>query len=159
MAPLLTDKFGRAAQRHVLADGRDRRRDRFVDGHAAGFRRLDLLDIGAGRQRDIGDEFHQALEMVVARDEIGFRIDLDHDALGAGDRDPDQAFGRDAAGFLGGLGEAFLAQPIDRRFHVALGLVERGLAIHHARAGLFAQFLDHRSGDFSHCRISGCRRR
>ena len=82
--------------------------------------------------------------MIVARDEVGFRIDLDHDALGAGDRDPDQAFGGDAAGFFGGLGKAFLAQPIDRRFHVALGFIERSLAIHHARAGLFAQFLDHR---------------
>jgi hypothetical protein len=150
MAPLLTDNP--VARRHILADGRDRRRDRFFDGHAARFRRLDFFDIGACGQRDIRDQLHQALEMVVARDEVGFRIDLDRDALGAGHLDADQAFGRDTAGLLRCFRKAFLAQPIDRGFHVALGLVERGLAIHHARAGLFAQFLDHRSGDFSHCR-------
>ena len=62
----------------------------------------------------------------------------------------DQAFGRDAAGFLGGLRQALLAQPILRRLHVAVGLGERALAIHHAGAGQLAQFLDHLGGDICH---------
>ena len=123
----------------------------FGDGRAAGLGRLDLLDVGADVERDIGDHLHQALEQVVARDEVGLGIDLDDDALGAGDGDADQAFGGDAVGFLRGLGQALLAQPVDRGLDVALGFAERGLAIHHARAGLFAQVLDHLCSDLSHC--------
>ena len=93
---------------------------------------------------------HQALEQIVARDEVGLGIDLDHDALGALDGGADQAFGGDAAGLLGGLGQALLAQPVDGGFHVAVGLAERRLAIHHARAGLVAQLLDHLCGDVGH---------
>ena len=62
-------------------------------------------------------------------------------------RNADQAFGGDAAGLLGGLGQALLAQPVDRGLHVAVGLAERRLAIHHARAGLLAQLLDHLCSD------------
>ena len=105
------------------------------------------LDVGTDIERHLGHHLDQPLEQVVAGDEIGFRIDLDQHALGARDLDGDQALGRDAAGLLGGLGEALLAQPIDGRLHVALGLAERGLAIHHARSGHLAQLLDHRSGD------------
>ena len=65
-------------------------------------------------------------------------------------RDADQAFGGDAAGLLGGLRQALLAQPVDRRLHVAVGLAERGLAIHHARAGRVAQLFDHLCGDVCH---------
>ena len=61
--------------------------------------------------------------------------------------DADEALGGDAAALLGGLGEALLAQPVDRRLDVALGLVQRVLAVHHARAGLFAQILDQCGGD------------
>ena len=73
-------------------------------------------------ERDLRDHLDQALELIVARDEVGLRIDLDHDALGAADDDADQAFGGDAAGLLGGLGQALLAQPVDRGLHVAVGL-------------------------------------
>ena len=118
---------------------------------AAGLGRLDLLDVGADVERHVGDHLDQALEQIVARDEVGLGIDLDHDALGALDRDADQAFGGDAAGLLGGLGQALLAQPIDRGLHVAGGLAERRLAIHHARAGHLAQVLDHLCSDLSHC--------
>ena len=86
-------------------------------GHrdAAGLGRLDLLDVGAGGERDVGDHLHQALEQIVAGDEVGFRIDLDHDALGALHLHADQAFGGDAAGLLGGLRQTLLAQPVLRR--------------------------------------------
>src|SRR5205807_490830 len=63
-------------------------------------------------------------------------------------------FGRDPPGFLRGLRETLLAQPVDRGFHVAARLTERGLAVHHARAGLLAQILHHRGGDICHLRNS-----
>ena len=56
-------------------------------GDAADLGGLDLLDVGADVERDVGDHLHQALEQIVAGDEIGLRIDLDHDALGALERD------------------------------------------------------------------------
>ena len=68
--------------------------------------------------------------------------------------DADQPFGGDAAGFLRGLGQTLLAQPILRRRHVAVGLGERGLAIHHAGAGRLAQFLDHLCADICHRTLS-----
>ena len=74
-------QHGGAAQRHVLADRGDRGRDRVRDRHRAGLRGLDRLDVGAGRERDVGDHLHQSLEMIVARDEVGLGIDLDHRAL------------------------------------------------------------------------------
>ena len=64
----------------------------------------------------------------------------------------DQAFGRDAAGLLGGFRQALLAQPVLRRLHLAIALGERGLAIHHAGAGRLAQFLDHLGRDIRHRR-------
>ena len=66
------------------------------------------------------------------------------------DGDADQAFGGGAAGLLGGGGEALGAQPVDRGFHVAVGLGERLLAVHHAGAGALAQFLHSRGRDLSH---------
>ena len=67
--------------------------------------------------------------------------------------DADQALGGDAAGLLGGLRQALLAQPVDGLLDVALGLGQRGLAVHHAGAGLVAQLLHHGCGDGGH----GCK--
>ena len=103
----------------------------------------------------LGGGLHEILELVVARDEVGFGIHFHQRAGIAADSDADQAFRRDAAGLLRGLGQALLAQPVDGGFHVAVGLVERGLAVHHARAGLVAQVLHHRCGDFVISVISG----
>jgi hypothetical protein len=55
--------------------------------------------------------------------------------------DADQAFGSGAASLLVGLGDALLAQPINGGIHVAIGLSQRGLAVHHAGAAQFAEFL------------------
>ncbi len=105
--------------------------------------RQQLFQIAAFLQRQIGGGFHEALELVVAGDEVGFGIDFHQRARALADGDADKAFGGHAAGLLGGLGDAFLAQPIDGGFHVAAGLVQRLLAVHHARAGLVAQVLHH----------------
>ncbi len=138
MTPLRHRQRSGAAQRHVLADLGDGVGDRFGDRNAAGLGGINDGDIGADRQRHVGDHLHEALEQIVAGDEIGFRVELDHDAFGAGYLDADQAFGGDAAGLLGGLGQALLAQPVLRRGHLAIGFGERGLAIHHAGAGRLA---------------------
>ena len=61
--------------------------------------------------------------------------------------DADQAFGRDAAGLLGRLGETLGAEPVDGCFHVAAGFGQRILAVHHAHAGLLAELLHHSSGN------------
>src|SRR5712691_3912245 len=115
------------AQRHVLTDSGDRGRDRLVDGLRSDLHLLELLQAGAVVQRRLGDELYETLEMIVARDEVGLRVDLDEDAFATLDRDPDQALGRDAAGLLRGFGEALLAQPVDRGLHVAVGRGKRGL--------------------------------
>jgi hypothetical protein len=52
----------------------------------------------------------------------------------------DHAVLRDASGALRGLGEALLAQEVDRLVEIAARFLERRLAIHHARAGLVAKF-------------------
>ena len=66
------------------------------------------------------------------------------------DRHADKTLGRHAPALLGRLGEALLAQPVDRLLDVAVGLAQRILAIHHARAGLFAQILDQPRGNGRH---------
>src|SRR5205814_5188957 len=95
-----------ASQVHVFADLCNRVGDCLGDGEVADLGGLDLLDVGVDRKRDVGDHLHQALEQIVAGDEIGLRIDLDHGAFAAFDREPDQPVGGDAAGLLGGLGES-----------------------------------------------------
>ena len=111
---------------------------------------LDRFDVGADAERDLRDHLDEALELLVAGDEIGLRIDFDDDALVARRHRADQAFRGDAAGLLGGLRQALLAQPILRFLHVAGGLGEGCLAVHHACAGRLAQFLDHRRRDRCH---------
>ena len=147
----------RAAQRHVFADGGDGVGDRLADRAAAwivGAEHLRRVDIGRMVERDREHAAHQRLEVVVAGDEVGFGIDLDNDADIVLDGDADKAFGRNAPALLGGFGQALLAQPVDRRLDVAVGLVQRILAIHHARAGLFAQILDQSGGNGRHTRPS-----
>ena len=147
-------KFGRAAQRHVLADGGNRVRDGAIDVVLANLGSLDLLDVGAGLERNLADHLDQALELLVARNEVGLGIDFDEDTLGAVGHGCDQAFRRNAARLLRSLGEALLAQPVNRRVDVAVGFGQGLFAIHHARAGFLAQILDHCRCDCCHCRMS-----
>ena len=147
----------RAAQRHVLADGGDGVGDRLAHRAAARIMRAEHLrgvDVGRVVERDREHAAHQRLEVIVAGDEVGLGIDLDNDADIVLDGDADEALGRHPAALLGGLGEALLAQPVDRRLDVAVGLAQRILAIHHARAGLFAQILDQSGGNGRHARPS-----
>jgi hypothetical protein len=114
-----------------------------------GFQRLDIIAL---LERDMGDVANEVLEALVARHEIGLGIDLDDDAVIAAVRKPHKALGGDTSGFLRGLGETFLAKPIDRGLDLALRFVQGRLAIHHARAGLLAKLLDHGGGN--HCHLA-----
>src|SRR6202044_1849310 len=87
---------------------------------------------------------------IVPGDEVGFGIDLDDDAEVLIDGQTDKTLRRHAPTLFGRLGEAFLAQPVDRLLDVAVGLAQRIFAIHHARAGLLAQILDQPRGNGRH---------
>ncbi len=109
-----------------------------------------FADVAAGVERKRGDLLHHLLELSVAGDEVGLRVHLD-DGAGLNLRhDADEALCGNAIGLLGGLREALLAQQVDGRFHVAVGLRKRLLAIHHAGAGLVAQLLHGRGGNRGH---------
>ena len=147
----------RAAQRHVLANGGDGVGDRLAHRAAAWKVRAEHfrgVDVGRVVERHREHAAHHRLEVIVAGDEVGLGIDLDKDPDLVVDGGADKTLGRDPPALLGGLGEALLAQPIDRRLDVAVGLAQRILAIHHARAGLFAQILDQSGGNGRHARPS-----
>ena len=65
------------------------------------------------------------------------------------------ALGGHAAGLLRGLGQALLTQPVDCLVHIAVGGLERLLAVHHADVGHLAESLDILSGK-SHFNFSSC---
>ena len=101
----------------------------------------DELRVGRGDLH--GDVVHQFLELVGAGHEVGFAVDFDHHAeLRAGvDVAADDALLGGAGGLLGGRGDAALAQNDFGFGQVALGFVERLLALHHSGAGAFAELL------------------
>ena len=140
-----------AANLLVLADGRNVVGQRVSHGAAArigsSLQRFNVIRTEA--QRRFGGLAHKVLELVVLGDEVGFRVDLYGHTLGAGNSHANQAFSGGAAGLLGNRGKALGAQQVNGGFHVAIGVVERLLAIHHAGAGALAQVL-HVSGGVSH---------
>jgi len=135
----------RAAQVHVFTDGADGCGDcvghGFVTAHDGGggngFHGAVCCDSG------LGNVTHQLLELFVAGNEVGFGVDLDGSGFCTAACDADQPFCGHAAGFLFSFCDTFRAQPIDRGFDVAIVFVQCVLAVHHARAGFLAEFLDH----------------
>ena len=95
-----------------------------------------------GRERLRQEGVDRALEVLVPRDEIGLAGELHHGSRGSvgGDGAADQALRRRAAGPLLGLGDAARAQELGRAAQVAARLLQRLLAVHHARAGPGAEF-------------------
>src|SRR5579872_7384653 len=110
-------------------------------------------------QRGDRDLAGGALEDLVAGDEVGLGVELDQRAAHAGavltGRQRDRALGRHAVGLLGRLGEPLHAQQVGRGGHVAVRLLQRLLAVHHARASALAQVLHHGSRDVGHGLASG----
>jgi hypothetical protein len=77
-------------------------------------------------QRDLGDHLDQALELLVAGDEVGLGVDLDHGrpwCPRSGDADRPSAATRPA--FLAAFDRPFLRSQVDRSLHVAVGLGQR----------------------------------
>jgi len=152
----LDREHARAADGHVLADGGDQPGQLLGHGvlGAGVVRRLYVLHILAHAQREARHFADEVLEVLVPRHEVGLGIDLDHGGDLRAGGDADQPLGGDAAALLGGGGQALLAQPVDGRVHVAVGLDERLLAVHHAGAARVAQFADEGGCDFGHVSLS-----
>jgi hypothetical protein len=115
-----------------------------------------VFDRPAAFERERGHAADERLELLVLSDEVRLGINLDHGTAGAVHGHADQPLGRDPTRLLGGGGKTLGAQPVHRSFHVAVRLGQRLLAVHHARAGALAQFLDGRGGHLSHVHILIC---
>src|SRR5579859_7581071 len=90
-------------------------------------------------------------ELRVVGDRLGLAADGDHraDAL-LGQVEHDLPLGGLAAGPLGGLREALLADDLDGGVDVALGVDERALAVHHPGARALAELLDEAGRNLGH---------
>ena len=97
-------------------------------------------------------------EVVVVRDGLGLAADRDDRADVVAHHHADLALARRAVGALRGGRHALLAQQLDGLVEVAVGLLERALAVHHPGARRVAQLLDHRSGDLGHSAASSVAR-
>src|SRR5690606_29043977 len=150
--PLLHYQALAAPQGHILANGGDELGQFLADstpgsgivGLRERFQSAPLLQSQPCRLR------YELLELLVTRDEVRFSIDFDDSSTGAFSSDPNQTFSGGTPCLLGGGSQPLLAQPVNRSFHVTLIFGQGLLTIHHARAGLLAQFLHQCGGDFSH---------
>ena len=141
-----------AADLQVLTDGHD------LLGHGLGNGQVgaDILAVHQGVHvggillgDDLGDVLNEGHEQVALGAEVGLAVDLHHDAHAVLGQGIGHTLGGDAAGLLGGLGQALLAQPLDSLVHIAVALDKRLLAVHHTHAGHLAQGL-HISSSKSH---------
>src|SRR5215472_2900335 len=140
------------SQYQVFADGRDQisklRLDRAPGARIGGL--LQRRNLAVPIECQPADSPNKALELVVARYEVGLGVDFDDGPDGATCRDPNQTLCGDSPSLAGGRRQTLHPQPVDGPFDIAPGFAERSLAIHHARAGLLAQLLDQRRGYFRH---------
>ena len=97
----------------------------------------------------VHDTGSEILEVVTAGHEVGLALQGSHgNPGGVGILGKDhQTFAGGAAGLLGGLGHALLAQVVDGLFHIAAHFHEGLLAIHHASASSFTQVFHHCSSN------------
>ncbi len=101
---------------------------------------------------NLGDVGGKAGELRVGGDEVGLASDLGESTGGTvlGDVGGDGALVGVATGLLGGSGKTVLAEDVNSGVHVAVGLDESLLALHHRGVGHLAKLLDHSGGDLSH---------
>jgi hypothetical protein len=94
---------------------------------------------------------------VLAGDEIGLAVDLDHGCRASVGRalDHDHAFGGNACRLLVRLGQALLAHQLGRKVQVATGFHQCTLALHHAGAGALTQ-LSNRFRRYAHGYCQSC---
>jgi len=97
-----------------------------------------------GRGNVLSELLRENREVVGSRDEIGFAIDLDErrELAVVMDVARDETFARAAVGAGLSSGDAGEAQLLDREIEIALGGVERRLAMEHAGAGSSSELLD-----------------
>jgi hypothetical protein len=98
----------------------------------------------------LGETGGKSLEVVGAGDEVRLAVDLDNGRVGRIAFDDDETLLGGAGRLLRGGGLAALAQHDLGFVEVALGFVESLLALHHARAGAFAELLYELSCNFGH---------
>ena len=134
-----------SAHGDVLADLGDELGTSLLYAAAVGERLVrKRVDVGrTRRQRRIGNGLGEGNEVLVLRDKIRFRVHFDDHGLAAVRPDYDSSVRGDPAGLLVGLGLPGLAQQLRCGFHIAVGLDERLLALHHAGAGALAQLFHH----------------
>ena len=133
-----------AADLQVLADGHD------LLGHGLGHGQLGagILAVHQGIhiggvviQNGLGDILDEGDEQVALGAEVGLAVDFHQGAHAVLHQGIGHTLGGDAAGLLGGLGQALLAQILNGLVHVAVALGQGLLAVHHAHAGHLAQGL------------------
>ena len=135
--------FSRIASGFACTDSSAARAAFFASRTSSGMRSMSTYC--GGEAGDLhGEVADELLELVGAGHEVGLAVDLDQhaDAAAGVDVAGDEALAGVAAGLLRRGGEALLAQLRDGLVHVAAGLLERALAVHHAGAGPLAQLLD-----------------
>ena len=137
-------KADKAANLHILADGHDLLRDDAGHGQLrAGILAVQQgVHISGGAVRNnlsqVLDELHKTVALGA---EVGLAVDLNDHAHAIFHHGIGHALGGDPASLLGGLGQTLLAQNLNGLVHIALGLGEGLLAVHHTNAGHFAQSL------------------
>src|SRR5438093_613302 len=101
-----------------------------------------------GGTRDVQRQvLHERTELIGVRHEVRLAIHLDQNADGVVEMDVrvDQALVGAATRALGLTRQAFLTKDLHRALRITIGLDQRALAIHHARAGRVAERLHHGS--------------
>jgi hypothetical protein len=98
-----------------------------------------------------GEVVAESFELLVLRYEVRLAVYFDQDAcLRAGKNGlGDDALFRLAIGLFGSARRPLLAEDVDGRLHVAIGLGKSSLAFHQAGVGLFPEGLDRLRVDYS----------
>ena len=149
-----------AADLEIFTDGHDLLRQSLGDGQAGvGVLAIEeSFDVcGVVVDDDMADVLDEVDERLALCAEVGLAVDLDDSAdaaLGA-NVCISHTFGSNAAGLLCGLCKALLTQPFDCLIHIAVGLGEGLLAVHHADVGHLAESFNILSGK-CHNNLSSC---
>ena len=146
-AAILSDDLLEAADAQLLADDGDHVNERFFDALGCIFDPglfHECIDAcGSGLQCLISDLCDVIAELLVLSDKVCLGVDFDDCCyLVAFLGDEADTFCSDSAGFLLSFGLTLFAENLNSGIHIAVGLSEGLLAVHHARAGSFAKFFN-----------------
>ncbi|MNS83462.1 hypothetical protein D3C72_1172500 [compost metagenome] len=134
-----------AADGHVFADFADQGSAHFFQGLAIEWQGQQGSYVSRVVFRyQTGSVVGQCQEIVVFRNEVGFRVHFDQGAYAVGDVGCHDAFSGDACRCFRCLAAQFDAQDLFRTSHVAFGFGQCFFAFHHWCVGFAAQFAYHR---------------